>query len=84
MSHEQMACASVGPMNTHQHRTILQRPWALLQQVLSSRIKAIREAADLQAGSREPVIWHPNIEARSDAPTSCFTLSRLYSPAGRP
>ena len=71
-------------MTTHQHRHDLQRPWILLQQVLSFKVKAIREAAELQVRSREPVIWHPDVETTSHALTSCFTASRQYSPAGRP
>ena len=79
-----MAHAKVEPLNTHQHRQDLQRPWLLLQQVLGFKVQTIREAADLQARSREPVIWHPEVETTHNTLTSCFTASRLYSPIGRP
>ena len=55
----QMEIAELGPLLMFEHRVAAPEPWKLLEDVLSFNIRDLRAAAELQARSREPVVWHP-------------------------
>ena len=79
-----MEDAALEPLGMHEHSTAAPVPWALLQDVLSFKIRDLRAAAELQACSREPVVWHPLTQPSFNVQQSCFSLLSKHDAAGRP
>ena len=68
--------AQVRPGGQIVHRCVpdLPQPWKLLQKVMRERAQELRQAAELQAASRRPVIWRRHLDS-SRACTSTFRPS---------
>ena len=71
--HAQVDQVRPGSQIVHQHAPDLPRPWQLLQKVLRERAQELRQAAELQAASRRPVIWRRHL----DISASCTSTFRL-------
>ena len=84
LSRVQMDLGNLGPLSLHQHRHMVKRPWILLRKALKSRTDALRKAAELQACSRRPVIWHSQVNPDPFLAVSCFSSSEQYHLAIRP
>ena len=71
------------PLKLHEHRDVVHRPWELLQDIVQTRVQELRVAAEMQACSRQSIIWHPYIQPGNQMQSSCFSLPAQYSSAGR-
>ena len=65
-----------GGQIVHRRAPDLSQPWKLLQKVSRERAQELRQAAELQAASRRPVIWRRHL----DASTACTSTFRPSGP----
>ena len=66
-----MEGARMGPLMMIEHRAAALEPW--VHDVLRFRNSGLRAAANLQASSRKPVVWHPLIRSGCSMRKSCFS-----------